>query len=430
MAMGAADPLQNLMGLGIALALGLLIGLQRGWATRERADGSRFAGIRTFALLGLGGGIPAVLASASSGAATVLMAAACLLVVLGYERASRRSGRVSGTSAVVALLTLACGFLAGSGARLEATAIAVVMVLLLAMRNQLHRWVRLLSEQEMLSIARFALIALVILPLLPDHAFGPYLAWNARKLWLVVVLVSGFSFAGYFAARMLGETRAVIATAAAGSVVSSTAVTASLATRMKAGDEPTAVLAAGISAASVVMYCRVMVLTAAIAPFAFASLARLMVPGLLVSLALTAFYLRAARHADAAGEAVAGAGTPARNPFDLAPALGLAALVMALSVGARWVLARFGDRELALVLAVSGTVDVDSTIITMGGLPAGTLHHVSAAFVLALSVGLNTLFKAGVTVSVGGWGKGRHGALPLVASAAAVGLGALLLALG
>lgn len=414
----------GLTGIAMALALGLLVGLQRGWALRERADGSRFAGIRTFALMGLAGGIAGVLYDHARGPATSLLAAAMVLVVLGYERVSRERGQVDGTSSVVALLTLASGFLVGSGERLAGTAVAVVMVLLLAMREQLHHWVNHLSKKEMLSIARFALIALVILPLLPDHPYGPYQAWNPRKLWMVVVLVSGFSFAGYFAARLLGPTRAVIATAAAGSMVSSTAVTASLATRMKEGTAQTPILAAGISAASAVMYLRVMALTAAIAPFALVSLVRLMVPGLLVSLAFAAWYLRKVPQGPSSepqGE------VPMRNPFDLGPAFMLTLLVMVLTVAARWVLDRFGDRELALVLAVSGTVDVDSTIITMGGLPAGTLHHVSAALVLALSVMFNTLFKAFVSASVGGWTKGKHGALPLVASAVAVALGALTL---
>jgi Predicted membrane protein len=403
--------------IAAALALGLLVGLQRGWVQREQAPGSRFAGIRTFGLMGLAGGIAGALYEHARGPATTLLAAVMILVLLGYERTARTSDRVDGTSGMVALLTLAAGFLTGSGEALTGTAVAVVMVLVLAMREQLHRWVRHLSEREILSIARFALIALVILPLLPDTAFGPYLAWNPRKLWMVVVLVSGFSFAGYFAARLLGPTRAVIATAAAGSVVSSTAVTASLATRMKEGTAGTPILAAGVATASTVMFLRVIVLTAALAPFALIPLIRLVAPGLVVSLAATVWYLR---KPPSVGESNQQSVMPVRNPFDLGPALILTALVMALTVAARWVLARFGDRELALVLAVSGVVDVDSTIITMGNLPPGTFPPESGALVLTLSVTFNTLFKAFVSVSVAGWNKGRHGAWPLVASTVAI----------
>lgn len=420
---GVTD-IEHLTGLGMALALGLLVGLQRGWASRARSNGTRFAGVRTFALLGLGGGIAGMLYDHARGPATTLLAAICVLVILGYERASRRSGRISGTSGVVALLTLASGFLAGSGEHLAATAVAVPMVLLLAMRTQLHGWIERLSEREMLSIARFALIALVILPLLPDRPFGPYMAWNPRNLWLVVVMVSGFSFAGYFAARVLGPARGIIATAAAGSVVSSTAVTASLATRMKDAAAPTSILAAGIAAASVVMFLRVMALTAVLAPLALPTLALLLAPGFAVSLAATAWYLRQSRK-DA--DAPVQDDVALRNPFDLGPALLLTGLVMILTVAAHWVLERYGDRGLALVLAISGTVDVDSAIITLGGLPAGTLPAQTAGLVLAVPVTLNTLFKALVASSVGGWTKGRHGALPLLASALAVVAGWLLL---
>ena len=412
------DPeIARLVSVGMGLALGLLVGLQRGWALRESAEGSRFAGIRTFALFGLGGGIAGVLYDTARGPAMALLVAACLLVIVGYARTTRVLGTVSGTSGVVALLTLASGFLVGTGERLLGTAVAVVMVLLLSMRAQLHHWIRHLNEQEMLSIARFAVIALVILPLLPDRPYGPYLAWNPQQLWLVVVMVSGFSFAGYFAARALGPARGLIATAAAGSVVSSTAVTASLARRMKDGTVDSSILAAGVATASVVMFLRVFTLTGALAPFALPTLALLCAPGLLVSLLATAWYLRRSRNAPPPEPDQQ---IQTRNPFDLKSALMLTGMVMVMSVAARWVLAHYGDRELAVVLAISGTVDVDSAIITMGSLTADVLPPSTAGLVLAIPVTLNTLFKAAVSVSIGGWSKGRHAGLPLLATALAV----------
>ncbi|WP_188768916.1 MgtC/SapB family protein [Novosphingobium endophyticum] len=404
----------HLIAGAMGLALGLLVGIQRGWALRDWAPGSRFAGIRTFALIGLGGSIAGVLYDSARAPATTLLVAICVLILLGYERTTRENERIDGTSGIVALITLVVGFLVGSGERLLGTAIAVVMVLLLAMRTQLHGWVRRLNEQEILSIARFALIALVIFPLLPDQPFGPYDAWNPRKLWLVVVLVSGFSFAGYFAARILGPTRGIIATAAAGSLVSSTAVTASLATKMKEGSESTMILAAGISAASVVMFVRVLALVGVLAPVTLFELARLVVPGMIVSLILTVWYLRRAAREDGGK---GGHDVEVRNPFDIGPALLLTLLVMALTVAARWVLDHYGDQGLALVLAISGTVDVDSAIITIGSLGPAVLPPKTAGFVLAIPVVLNTAFKAVVASSVGGWQKGRHGTLPLLACA-------------
>jgi uncharacterized membrane protein (DUF4010 family) len=287
--------------------------------------------------------------------------------------------------------------------------------MLLAMRTKLHRLVGRMREVEVVALARFALIAAVILPLLPDRAYGPYDAWNPRQLWMVVVLVSGFSLLGYVAAKLLGPSRGTIATAAAGSVVSSTAVTAALAARLRDGQGSPAIIHGGISAASAVMFMRVMALTGLLAPFALPWIARLAVPGMLVSLAAAAWFLWRARGQGTNGEA----GVQLSNPFAIGPALLLMLLVMIMTLAARWVLARYGDSGLAVVLAISGTVDVDSAIITMGSLPQGTLEAHIAGLVLLAPVVLNSLFKGSVAISIAGWRKAWPGALVLVLSAAA-----------
>ena len=176
------DQWSVLAGLGMALGLGLLIGIQRGWTLRHAADGSRFAGIRTFGLLGLAGGLAGVLESANRAAATIVFATAALLVLFGYARTQQRHGGVSGTAGLAALIALACGLLATRGEAQIAAIIAVGTTLLLTLRPQLHHWVEGLTESEVSAIARFALIALVILPLLPDRHLGPYEAWNPRQL--------------------------------------------------------------------------------------------------------------------------------------------------------------------------------------------------------------------------------------------------------
>lgn len=401
--------------IALSLTLGLLIGIQRGWTLRKEPPGSRFAGIRTFGLLGLAGGMAGAIHSSDSIVATIILAGAAILVLLGYAELARRSGKVSGTASLVGLLTLGCGFLATTQQAMLATIIAVVITLVLALRPQLHVWVERLSEAEVNAIARFALIAMVILPLLPDRTFGPFDAWNPRQLWMVVVMVSGFSFAGYVASKRLGASRGTIATAGAGAMVSSTAVTAALATRLRNIDERAPILIAGIATASTVMLLRVLVLVAVLAPFAFSTLALLVVPAALMSAAATLWHMRIAMRRPAKPtEEVA-----VRNPFDILPALALMALVMVLSLVSRWVLHKFGDAGLATVLALSGMVDVDSAIITMGGLPSGTLDARTAGLVLAAPVMLNTLFKAGAAISLAGWTRGWQAALPLVASVAA-----------
>lgn len=405
----------NLAGIALALGLGLLVGVQRGWALRNEAEGSRFAGVRTYGLLGLAGGVAGALADRSEALAGIVLGGSAVLILLSYWRMTQLGRSLSGTASIAGLLTLSCGFLAASGERLTATAIAVAMALLLAMRRQLHGIVSRMSETEVLAVVRFALIAAVILPLLPDRAFGPFDAWNPRKLWLVVVLVSGFSFAGYVAAKLLGPSRGTIATSAAGAMVSSTAVTASLANRLKTGDGNEAVNHAGIAVASAIMFARTVVLTAMLAPFALPLFAVLAAPGLGASALASLYFLWHARKAHRTESDT----ISVRNPFDIGPALLLMALVMLATLASRYVLDSYGDAGLATVLALTGIVDVDSAIIAMGNMPAGSLSPRIAALVLLLAVLLNTLLKALAAISIAGWKRAWPAFAALVASALA-----------
>ena len=415
-----ALPLSDLTRLGLALALGLLVGLQRGWTLRDEKAGSRFAGIRTYGLLGLAGGLGAVLQTRAGALAQVLVAGSAVLVLMGYWRSTAGKASISGTASLAALITLTAGFLAGSGDTVLASVVTGLTVLLLSQRQRLHHALRHIDSEEMAAVARFALIALVILPLLPNTPMGPLEAWRPRQLWLVVVLVSGFSFAGYVGVRLLGAARGLLATAAAGSMVSSTAVTASLAGKLRDEADGVALLNGAVALASGVMFFRVMVLAAVLAPFALTSFVLIAVPGMLISLAGAAVLLRRGRGA-AAGEP---GEIAVRNPFDLKPALLLMLLTMALTVAARWVLQRYGDAGLAVVLAIAGTADVDSAVITMGNLPPGTLAPRTAALVLAAPVALNTLFKTAILLALAGR-KGTGAAATMLASLAAMALAAL-----
>jgi uncharacterized membrane protein (DUF4010 family) len=310
-------------GLALAFVLGLLIGIERGWSHRLDADRSRVAGVRTFALLGIAGGIAGELSTQVSwlmGAAVLILAGAALLI--GYSRAAS-AGDFSATTTVVGVITLGLGVLAAAGNMVLASALAGITTLVLAQRKRLHAWLGHLSEPELQAVARFGLIAFAILPLLPNRSFGPLNAWNPRQIWLVVVLVSGLSLLGYAASKRLGSTKGMLATAAAGAVVSSTAVTAALAARLRRGDPDRSGLVAGIALASAIMFTRVLILVAALAPIALPALTLVAVPAALVNAAYVARTLRrretGARHAE----------TPlVRNPFDLAPALVLAAPIL------------------------------------------------------------------------------------------------------
>lgn len=413
--------------LALALAIGLLIGVERGWSSRGEAAGSRVAGLRTFGLLGLLGGLAGVVGRwVTPIVAVVLLAGAVATLVLGYLRGMQADGRVSATTTVAALMTLCLGVIATNGYAIVAVATAAATMLLLASRNQLHGWLARLSESDVQATARFAIITALILPLVPDQRFGPYDAWNPRELWLVVVLVTGFSFAGYIANQRFGATRGTLATATIGGMYSSTAVTASLARRLRSADEPADVVSAGIALASAVMFVRVLILTGVLASSALPSLAIAVAPAALVALLASAWLIRRADGTSNTGAGPVGAG----NPFELMPALGFAAIVAVFALVARWAEARFGDAGVATVIIITGSFDVDAAIVTLGGLPRGTLDPWLSGLILAGPVLINTLFKAAIVVAAAGWRKGLHAVLPLVASAAAIALSLLITASG
>jgi uncharacterized membrane protein (DUF4010 family) len=425
--MAWAEALAPFAGVGLAFALGLLIGIERGWSQRLEPDGSRVAGIRTFALLGLAGGVAGEAAARLSpllGAALLAAAAAPLLI--GYARAAAR-GELSATTTVVGVITLALGLLAASGHMALAGVCAAVVTQVLAQRRKLHAFLDRLSEAELQAIARFAIVALAVLPLLPDRELGPLGAWNPRQIWMVVVLVSGLSLAGYAAAKRLGAQRGLLATAAAGAIVSSTAVTAALAGRLRKGEEDAAGLVAGIALASAIMFVRVMVLVALLAPFALGPLALAAAPGALASAAFVAWSLRRRPAGDPSASAAAVEAPSVRNPFDLGPAFLLAGVVMVVSLAARWALRAFGDAGLVTVLGISGMVDVDAAVIAMSGLPPGALTRTTAGYILAAPILANTLVKAALTLAVARGPAGWRGARPLLASIAAGLAGAALI---
>jgi len=400
-----------------ALLIGLLIGVERGWQSRGEQEGHRVAGVRTFGLLGLAGGVAGALASTGwTGAAAVMLAACGVTVLAGYWRTSRQADQLSATSAVAALLTLALGAFAALGHPLEAIASACVAALLLASRTPLHGWIEGLSETELQAGIRFALIAVAVWPLLPHTRFGPFAAWSPRALWGVVVLVTGFSFAGYVAGRLFGRNRGTFVTAALGGLYSSTAVIAALSTRLRGTEPERRVIIAGIAIASAVMFGRVLALTALLVPRALPSPALTITPAGVIALAYA--FVTARRATGGRSEAVQAKG---KNPVELLPALGFAALVGAMAVASRWAEQHFGGAGVGAVIIATGSFDVDAAIITLRGVPETALSAWYAGLVLAGPVMLNTLFKAGIVLVNGGNARWSASA-PLLVSAAAIGV--------
>ncbi len=404
--MGEPDQLKL---LACALAIGLLIGIERGWLLRLEPDGTRVAGFRTFGLIGLSGGIAGLLPMPLSVAMLVAIAA---LFVVGYARDSIGKVNRSATTPLTALLTLMLGVLATTGYQMTALATAAVVVVLLSMRERMHMLLKGISPEEIGSIARFALIALVILPLMPDRGFGPYDAINPFQIWTVVVLVCGLSFVGYAATRRAGPTRGLLLTALTGAIVSSTAVTAAYARKLAEPSPSEGALIAGISIASSTMFVRVMLLSAVLLTHALPALALAMIPAIIVALAAAALSLRRMKPVPP-GE------VPLGNPLDFGPALILAAMVAVLAIASRWAQARYGDAGLGVLLTVTGVADVDAAVLTVAGLAPGTLDGRTAGLMLTAPVLANTALKGVMTLVIAPNRRGVRAAAPLFASVAA-----------
>ena len=398
---------QHGLRVGVALVVGILVGLERGFKLKDQADGRRVAGVRTFSLLGLGGGIAGLIGSMGQAVVgAVLVAGAIAMLAIAY--APRLKAKGDATSPVAAVATIGIAYLAGTGLIGLALAAAAVVVLILAMRDEVHGFVDRLDERDIKSLARFAVIALAVLPFLPNAQFGPYGAWNPFKLWWVVVLVTGFSFVGYIANRIFGARHGTIATALIGGAYSSTAVTQSLAQRLgtkeAGGAEP-----AGIALASAVMYLRVLVLVAILANRMLVPLAIIIAPALVVAWTAGWWLYRTAPQSKDS--------VPPGNPIALLPALTFLVFVAGAAVAARWAQGQFGEQGIALLLFLMGSMDVDASIVTAGGLPEAAIGAELAAIAIGGTVVANMAVKIGVTLAYAR-AKGTSAAIALGASTA------------
>lgn len=384
----------------------MLIGIERGWKLRKERSGTRVAGIRTFTLFGLLGGLAGMVAQLGYVlVSALLILPAAAVVAIGYAR--REGGdRADSTTAVAALVTLGLAFLAGAGSPALAVAGAALVTLVLALKTETHSILRRMDEEDVKALARYAVIAGAILPFLPSGAYGPYGAWNPQRLWLVVVIVTGFSFLGYVANRIFGERHGTIATAVIGGAYSSTAVTQSLAQRLGSdlvgGAEP-----AGIALATAVMYLRVIILVGVLATRLFVEFALIVFPALLTAAAAGYWLYRKSPRTDAP--------TAPGNPIALLPAFGFVAFVALAAVAAAWAQGRFGEQGLAVLLLITGSMDVDVAIITAGSLPPQAIGVELAAIALAATIIANMTVKVGVTLVYAGR-KGVSAAIALSSS--------------
>jgi len=360
-----------------------MIGIERGWRLRREKAGTRIAGVRTYTLLGTGGAIGGVLGQIIHPVVAAIIATGLVgLLVLAF---ARETDRKDATGIVAAVVAVSLGLLAGAGQPALAVACAAVVTLILATRTESHRFIDKLNTTDVQAFARFAVIAAAVLPFLPNRHIGPLAAWNPFQLWLIVVLITGFSFLGYIANRTVGERRGVLATALIGGAYSSTAVTASFAQRIGAGEQGP--LTAGILIASAVMYLRVILLVGILSPSTLLPFLAVTAPAALVGLAAaTIAWLRAPKPATCKGQSL-------KNPIAILPALGFVVIVAAGALATRWAQQHFGQSGTAASLFITGTFDVDAAIVTLSGLPPHMIERDLAAVAIAGTIIANMALK-------------------------------------
>lgn len=384
----------HLTNIVIALAIGLLVGSERGWHGRGMTDGGRVAGIRTFPLIALLGGIIAVATSHLEEfqrwiVLCMVFIPLVLVLTTGYVVASRAEGKFSLTTSVSALVVYWLGALPAFGLALPAAAIAVVIALLLHAKEAMHHWLQVLDESELLGTLQFLLVSVVILPLLPNRGFGPWGAINPYHLWWLVVLISGLSLLGYFAMRIVGSRKGITAMSLTGGLVSSTAVTLNL-SRLHREVGGTNTIASGILLACATMFARVLVVVAVINKTLLLPLIAPLGIGTLALLLASWFFWRKDRVSHDAPEADV---PPVHNPFQLIPALQFAGLLAVVMLGVDALQLWFGHSGLYLLSVVTGLADVDAIVLSLAPKSGDSVLQGVAIFSICLAAASNTLIK-------------------------------------
>lgn len=413
------EPLEVISTLGIALAIGLLIGLERGWYHREAGEGQRVAGLRTYGLIGLMGGVWALLAE-EVGLLLLGFAFLALTVVLvvahyGSATVSRDYGI---TSEVAALLTFTLGALAASGYPQPAAAGAVVTAILLGTKDILHGWVARLERFELIAALQLLLISVVVLPVLPNRGFGPWEAINPFLIWWLVVLIAVISFLGHFAMRLIGPKGGIMLTGLFGGLASSTALTLSFSRLGREYPELQKVLTVAVVLAAATMFPRMLVEVSIVNP----ALIREAAPPL-VAMALTGFLVGGVLWFAGAHQFDSGSAR-FHAPFRLATALKFGVLLVIIMFLARAAEALFGEAGLFALAAVSGLTDVDAITLSLSHMARDEISHETAVRGMLFAAITNTVIKGGlVVVLCGGTMAWRFG----VAALAVAGVGGFFL---
>jgi uncharacterized membrane protein (DUF4010 family) len=405
-----SEPATIIWSLLVATLLGFLIGLER--ERKRETQGSIFAGIRTFPLISLYGAVVGELMDVAGPALLVAaFLALAVLVALAYWRETG-GAKIGGTTEVAVLLAFGLGVMTGLDLAVPALAGAVIATGVLSLRQELRSLSAAATRQDLFAVVQFAAVSLVVLPLVPDEPFGPWGVWNPRTIWLLVVLISGVSFVGYFLTKVIGARRGIGLSGLLGGLASSTAVTLSLSESSRRRPELSPVFAVGALAASAIMAPRLLAILGLVQP-------RLVLPSVLP---IAAIFLVSVVGAVIALRSSAGSEateSPISNPFELKTALQFALLFAVVLVLARAAQEYLGETGVYLASVLAGITQLDAITLSLASQVSSGLDTTIAARGLALAVAANSLFKAGLALTLGANAFGRSVLGTLVVAALA-----------
>lgn len=393
----------ELLRLLVAALLGGLVGIER--EQRALSEERMFAGIRTFPLFALLG---AALTLVSGGVGAVVIAGflgLSALVVAAYVRSSSE-GRFGTTTETAALATFWIGVIAGRGELVLAGSLGIAVAILLAGKERLEEFPRAVTRDEIRAALVFAVLAVIVLPILPDHPYGPWGVWNPQRLWMLVVLVCGLSFAAWIAMRLWGSRFGFALSGVLGGLVSSTVVTVSFAAHSREAPEQERRLAVGGGLASLVSVVRIAILALVVNATVLFQLAPVL--GLMLAGGALGVLVVARREPDE-GEA------PQRlaNPFDLRQAIKFTLLYAAVLVAVEAARRYLGSAAVYVASAVAGLTDVDAITLSLSSLAKERLAVTAAAIGIAVGAIANTVAKAAYAMWLGSPGYRRSLGLTL-----------------
>lgn len=384
--------------LMIALGLGLIIGLERGWSSREEAEGSGSDGLRNFGLVGLLGGVAALLAEQFGLVIlAVIFLGLAILIITSYILTAKQFDDYGTTTEIVLLITFSLGALVINDLALEALAVTVIITWLLKFKAEIRQGLRWLQRQELIATLQLLLVAAVALPLLPNQNLGPWQAINPRAIGFLVLLILAISYIGYFILRLTQNKVGILLTGLLGGLASSTATTIALSRLAKQSPRGISMIATAIALASAMMSPRLLLEIAVIN----SSLAKqLAIPLILLTLIpmliAVILIIRGIKHQESS--------VPFKlsNPIEMGLALQYAVILVVLALLVKGAENWFGETGVYILSSVSGLADVDAVSIALARAANQTMSLSVARTSIFLAVIMNTLVKVVLAKLIGG----------------------------